>query len=174
LEQVNRFRIHVPLITNESAYLILDGARVHLPVGHLWKLDPVHRHGACNFGDEPRVHMLLDCYRDETLNRHLAGESVRPEWFSKLPSPSQADIADALALARSLARAGDDEEAELSLLKLFHTYGLAEGQSYDLVTRMYNSLGEYGKAGLWQRKKAKFLYGVEELEEVEEGVGIAA
>lgn len=174
LEKVNRFRIHVPLITNESAYLILDGAKAHLPVGHLWKLDPVHRHGACNFGPEPRVHMLLDCYRDETLNRHLAGETVRPEWFSQLPVPSHAELANALASARARARAGDDEAAELSLLKLFHTYGLKEGQSYDLVSRMYDSLGEYGKAGRWQRKKAKFLYGVEELEEVEERVGVAA
>lgn len=175
LEKVNRFRIHVPLITNESAYLILNGARLHLPVGHLWKLDPVHRHGACNFGPEPRVHMLLDCYRDETLNRHLGAEAVEAAWFDELPPPSAADLAGALARSRSLALAGDEEEAELSLLKMFHTYGLEEGQSYDLVTRMYDSLGEYGKAGLWQRKKAKFLYGVEEEEEeVEEGVAVVA
>jgi hypothetical protein len=75
---------------------------------------------------------------------------------------------------RARARAGDEEAAELSLLKLFHTHGLEEGQSYDLVARTYDSLGEYGKARRWQRKKAKFLYGVEEVEEVEERVGVAA
>lgn len=170
LEKVNRFRIHLPVVTNESAYLILDGRRIHLPVGHLWKLDPVHRHGACNFGTEARVHMLMDCYRDEALNAHLTHESVDHAWFNPLPAPSDDDITDALARARSLALAGRDEMAELSLLKLFHTYGLEEGSSYDLVSRMYGSLGEDGKSELWQRKKAKFLYGATEEEVLEEPV----
>ncbi|HEX8853687.1 MAG TPA: aspartyl/asparaginyl beta-hydroxylase domain-containing protein, partial [Pyrinomonadaceae bacterium] len=142
LEKVNRFRIHMPVVTNESAYLILNGAKINLPVGHLWKLDPVHRHGACNFGAEARVHMLMDCYRDETLSRHLAHETVREEWFSNLRAPSTSDITCALARARALALQGCEEEAELSLLKMFHTYGLEEGGSYDLVSQMYWSLGE--------------------------------
>lgn len=167
LEKVNRFRIHVPIITNESSYLILDGARIHLPAGHLWKLDPVHRHGACNFGGEARVHLLLDCYRDEALNRHLEHESIERGWFSNLPAPTHSDIAGALARARSLALDGDEEEAELSLLKLFHTYALEEGESYDLVSRMYGSLGEHARSELWQRKKGKFLYGIEDEVEAE-------
>jgi hypothetical protein len=162
LEKVNRFRIHLPVITNESAYLILDGRRLHLPVGHLWKLDPVHRHGACNFGSEARVHMLMDCYRDEALNAHLEDESLEHDWFSALPPPSASDIAGALARARSLASDGRSDLAELSLLKLFHLYRLEEGGSYDLVSRMYGALGDEGRSELWQRKKAKFLYGVEE------------
>lgn len=159
LQKAGRFRLHVPVITNESAYLIIDGARIHLPVGHLWKLDPVHRHGACNFGTEARVHLLMDCYSDATLDRCLEDESLDPDWFSTLPTPPASSIADALTAAESLAREGRDESAELSLLKLFHTYHLEEGGSYDLVSRMYTSLGEHDKSVLWQRKKAQFLHG---------------
>jgi hypothetical protein len=159
LEQANRFRIHIPVITNESAYLIINEARIHLPVGHLWKLDPVHRHGACNFGEEARVHILLDCYCDETLDKHLAQESLEQDWVCSLPTPSTSDLADALDAAQTLALAGHEESAELSLLKLFHVYGLEEGVSYDLISQMYDSLDEHAKSMLWQRKKAKFLYG---------------
>lgn len=159
LENADRFRIHIPIITNESAYLIINGARLHLPVGHLWKLDPVHRHGACNFGAEPRVHVLVDCYRDAALDAHLAREFLDPGWLRVLPAPSAAVLDRALAAAEAMARAGREEAAELSLLKLFHTYELEEGGSYDLVSRMYGALGEHGKSALWQRKKAKFLYG---------------
>jgi Aspartyl/Asparaginyl beta-hydroxylase len=159
LEKADRFRIHIPIITNESAYLIINGARIHLPVGHLWKLDPIHRHGACNFGADARTHVLVDCYRDEALDRHLERESLEMDWFCNLPFPSASVLADALAAAKTLALAGREESAELSLLKLFHLYWLEEGVSYDLVSQMYGALGKHGKSALWQRKKAKFLCG---------------
>lgn len=164
LDQINRLRIHIPIITNESAYLIINSTRIHLPVGHLWKLDPVHRHGACNFGAEARVHMLLDCYREEALDRHLELETLDQDWFYDLPTPSASDLADALGAAQSLARAGRERAAEISLLKLFLTYGLEEGGSYDLVSEMYGALGRHGKSAFWQRTKAKFLYGASDEE----------
>jgi hypothetical protein len=171
LEEANRFRIHIPVITNDSAYLILNSSRIHLPVGHLWKLDPVHRHGACNFGAEARIHVLVDCYRDEALNRHLERESLDDDWFCNLPTPADSFLADALDAAKALARMGHLESAELSLLKLYHMYRLEEGGSYDLVSQMYAELGEHVRSEFWQRKKAKFLYGAtdEDFMQSEEG-----
>lgn len=52
-------RIHVPIITNEGAFLLAEGRAKHLEVGEVWTFDNQERHSVVN-GDRQRVHMIFD------------------------------------------------------------------------------------------------------------------
>lgn len=48
LTTAERHRLHVSLVTNPSAYLVLGGTKVHMSVGRVWRLTPTSPHGVCN------------------------------------------------------------------------------------------------------------------------------
>ncbi|HVF42753.1 MAG TPA: aspartyl/asparaginyl beta-hydroxylase domain-containing protein [Pyrinomonadaceae bacterium] len=157
LKDVRRLRLHIPVFTNPFSSIIIDGTRIHLALGHIWKLNPVHRHAAGNFGKEPRVHIILDCYVDAALDALVAAETLDPICVYGLPAPSERDLEEAVTTARGLARAGDYESSEHHLLKMFHEYNLGEGRAYDLLARMYDTLGDERRSELWTSNKIKFL-----------------
>jgi len=53
-------RLHLPVITNPGAMLYSGGEAVHLPVGLLTEFDNTSLHSAANFGEYPRVHLVID------------------------------------------------------------------------------------------------------------------
>ena len=53
LGDVERFRLHVPIITNPQSMMIIDYSQIHLVAGYIWKLNPIYRHAAGNLGSEP-------------------------------------------------------------------------------------------------------------------------
>ncbi len=153
-----RLRLHVPIITNEKAALIVEGLKVHLERGYIWKLNPTHRHGASNFGSEARIHILMDCYADSTLNNLVTSEVLDKSCIERLPVPSDAELTEAADAAEQLAHAGDFAGAENLLLKLFHTYSVEDGVGYDLISQMYVKLGDEETARIWRDRKNRFLY----------------
>lgn len=62
-------RYHVPITTNPLAWSLSeadDGTKIdwqHLDVGHVYALNPTRLHGAVNWGDQPRVHLMVDAER---------------------------------------------------------------------------------------------------------------
>lgn len=157
LDDVERLRLHVPVVTNAGASLIIEGTKVHLTAGHIWKLNPRHRHGASNLGADARVHILMDCYGSETLGRMLESETLDERSVTELPGAPEEELAAIVADATRAAAGGDYDGAEYSLLKLFHIYHLEEGAGYDLIARMYDSLGQPQRAEEWRGRRAKFL-----------------
>lgn len=157
LKNVRRLRLHIPVTSNPYASIVIDRVRVHLAVGYLWKLNPLHRHAASNFGKEPRVHIILDCYADEALDALMRAETLDPICVYGLPLPPSAALADAVRAAERLARVGDFRSAEHQLLRMYHEYNLEEGHAYELVSRMYSSLGDDSKSELWMSNKLRFL-----------------
>lgn len=157
LEDVRRLRLHIPVVVNPFASLVINNTRIHLALGYLWKLNPMHPHAASNFGKEARVHIILDCYVDEALETLVNSETLDPICVYRLPSPANGEIEKAVRTAKSLGAAGDFPAAEHHLLKLFHEYNLDEGAAYDLVAGMYDSLGDYQKGELWRLHKIEFL-----------------
>ena len=150
-------RLHIPVITNPFSSLVVDRTRIHLALGYIWKLNPIHRHAAANFGKESRIHIILDCYIDEALEALLNAETLDPICVYDLPAPSEREIEETIVIAKRLAANGDHTLAEHSLLKMFHEYNLTEGFAYDLVSRMYGALGDSHKSELWLHNKARFL-----------------
>jgi aspartyl/asparaginyl beta-hydroxylase len=157
LRKVRRLRLHIPIITNPFSSIVIDRTRIHLALGYVWKLNPIHRHAAANFGKEPRIHIILDCYVDEALEALVSAETLEPLCVYGLPAPSEREIEAAVAAARHLAANGDHTLAEHHILKMFHEYNLTEGLAYDLVSRMYRGLGDSHKSELWLNNKARFL-----------------
>jgi hypothetical protein len=157
LKRVGRLRLHIPIITNAAAAIVIERLKIFIAPGYVWKLNPVFPHAANNFGAEPRIHLILDCYVDERLTAMLREETLDESFVQYLPSPTRAELDRAVTEAARLARFGDFEMAEHSLLKLFHFYHLKEGFAYELVARMYDSLGDCPRRGQWMENKTKFL-----------------
>jgi hypothetical protein len=74
LKDVGRLRLHIPVITNPFSSIVIDRTRIHLALGYVWKLNPIHRHAAANFGKEARIHIILDCYIDDALDALVSAE----------------------------------------------------------------------------------------------------
>ncbi|MEM7132596.1 MAG: aspartyl/asparaginyl beta-hydroxylase domain-containing protein [Chloroflexota bacterium] len=61
-------RLHVPILTNPNVDFYLEGERVEMAAGSCWYLDFTKPHRVVNNGAEPRVHMVIDCIRNDWLN----------------------------------------------------------------------------------------------------------
>lgn len=64
------FRIHVPITTNEGAFLLSERRAKHLRVGEAWTFDNQSLHAAVN-GNSVRTHLLFDVPRNPTLDALL-------------------------------------------------------------------------------------------------------
>src|SRR5579872_2373819 len=64
------FRIHIPITTNEGAFLLSERRAKHLGVGEAWTFDNQSLHAAVN-GNSVRTHLLLDVSRNPTLDALL-------------------------------------------------------------------------------------------------------
>lgn len=152
-----KLRLHVPLITDKQAALIFPGVRVHIPTGYIWKLSPIYRHAACNFGLRPRIHLLIDCYVTPLLKDMLAEQSLDGAVISSLPTGKNESLKTEVEEAIKLMSLGFSSAAELKILKLFHSYGMEDGVPYSLLSEIYNSHMCSEKANEWLLKRERFL-----------------
>ncbi|REF00759.1 aspartyl/asparaginyl beta-hydroxylase domain-containing protein [Thermomonospora umbrina] len=86
LTDVERHRVHVPIVATSSAFLVVGGSAVHLEAGYVWRLTPTFVHGACNAYGPARIHLILDCYADTALERLRGGERLPDRCVSRLPA----------------------------------------------------------------------------------------
>lgn len=59
------FRIHIPLQTNPDVDFIVDGQRMEMQAGECWYADFDRPHAVKNRSTEARVHLVIDCIRNE-------------------------------------------------------------------------------------------------------------
>ncbi len=161
LEPVPRFRLHLPLVTNNSAFITSPGINVHFERGYLWKLDPKQTvHSACNFGGEPRIHLMLDCYLNDTLNALVKGQFLDERLKHKLPRLSnekkEALLDEAGQLLEKSNHGGANlvTAAEEVLLKTFCQYDLHDQEltSYDLIFDLFKSPNFAARKQYWQER----------------------
>lgn len=157
LDQVERHRLHIPLHTNTSAFLVTGGTKVHLTGGRIWRLTPTYAHGVCNLLGPDRIHLIADVYADDTYRRLARRPSLHPAAAETLPAANPSILAERLQAARSMADLGYTEAAERMLLRLFYTYALPEGAVYDLITELHTSLGDEEAATRWTSAKRRLL-----------------
>lgn len=143
LEDVPRYRLHMPLITNDQAFITSPGLHVHFKKGYLWKLDPKSTiHSACNFGPAPRIHLMLDCYVEEKLQSLLDNQFLDQDALHKLPDLTESARRSLLQEANVAMQAGNLKAAEEILLASFCKYDLFALEpgltSYDLLTQFFN------------------------------------
>ena len=53
-------RIHVPLITNDKAFMIMDDGSHNMEVGMSYRINTLATHAIRNDGDIPRIHFMMD------------------------------------------------------------------------------------------------------------------
>lgn len=63
-------RIHVPITTNDGAFLMAEKRAKHLSVGEVWTFDNQSFHAVVN-GDSVRTHLIFDVLPNPKVNRLL-------------------------------------------------------------------------------------------------------
>lgn len=58
------FRIHIPIITNENVYFTLNKELLFMQPGEAWYANVNLPHGVSNKGITNRVHLVIDCIRN--------------------------------------------------------------------------------------------------------------
>ena len=53
-------RIHVPIITNEDVFFVLEDIEHHMELGKIYYFDNYKTHHVSNHSDEDRVHLVID------------------------------------------------------------------------------------------------------------------
>ncbi|KOU63675.1 aspartyl beta-hydroxylase [Streptomyces sp. WM4235] len=157
LDEIERHRLHIPLHTNASAFLVTGGTKVHMTGGRIWRLTPTYAHGVCNLLGPDRIHLIADVYADDTYRRLARHPSLNPDTAELLPSADHTVLAERLRAARNMAELGYTEAAERMLLRLFYTYALPEGAAYDLIAELHTSLGDMEAATRWTAAKQRLL-----------------
>lgn len=157
LHDAERYRLHIPLVTNDSAYLVVGGCKVHLGPGWIWRLTPTFQHGVCNFFGPDRIHLIADFYADAGRMQFTDSTALGADEFDTLPVPSEPEIGHHVRIARDLSKLGYQDTAEKYLLRLFYRYDLPAGRTYDLVADLHQFMGSEDAAESWRRKKCIML-----------------
>jgi hypothetical protein len=152
LADVERHRLHIPLLTNSSAFLVTGATKVHLSAGRIWRLTPTYAHGVCNLLGPDRIHLILDCYADDRLAELTSDQHLPDGAVELLPPATDADVVGHMAAARGLADMGYLAEAERYLLRLFYAHTMPEGCGYELVARLHEQLDNATAASEWRAK----------------------
>jgi hypothetical protein len=85
-------RIHVPIITNEDCIQLwkddFNEAEYtkHMQVGYAYELNNRAIHSAYNAGNQPRVHLVLDCMAEDVWNNAIANKVNVVEVIDEDPS----------------------------------------------------------------------------------------
>lgn len=144
LEPVPRFRLHLPLITNPDCFIVSPDINVHFKAGYLWKLDPKSTiHSACNFGKAPRIHLMLDCYVNETLAALIEKQFLDEDAKFVKPALTKSIKEDLQEQAINLLQKSADnltaaEEIILAAFCRYNLYCLKEGlTTYDILSQVY-------------------------------------
>ena len=59
------FRIHIPIVTNSEVYFYVDKELVPMKMGECWYANFQLPHSVQNKSSEPRIHLTLDCIRND-------------------------------------------------------------------------------------------------------------
>ena len=66
------FRIHIPIITNSEVFFYVDKKRVPMQMGECWYANFQLPHSVENKSNEPRIHLTLDCLRNDWSDQLFA------------------------------------------------------------------------------------------------------
>ena len=54
------WRVHIPLTTNDSSFVVVDGKLWHMQLGYAYLMQVEFHHLALNAGDSDRIHIVFD------------------------------------------------------------------------------------------------------------------
>lgn len=157
LDQKKRFRLHIPLVTNSTALLVIAGRALTLKPGYMWLLEPVKPHGVCNLYGPDRIHIIIDCYQNETLDTLMNQKQLSDVKIVQLPALEKPALDEAVGCSKKLLEFGFSSAAENNLLKLFFRYSMPTGKPYDLIVDMYKTGNWESETLYWEQKRRTML-----------------
>ena len=60
-------RLHVPIVTNIGAKMVIEDEVKHLPIGRAWYTNTIFYHSQFNGGEQDRVHLVTSVTRKESF-----------------------------------------------------------------------------------------------------------
>ncbi len=69
-------RLHIPVVTNPSVEFFLADERVVMQEGECWYLNLTLKHRINNFGNNDRIHLVLDCKVNNWLTELFAANAL--------------------------------------------------------------------------------------------------
>lgn len=55
-----KYRVHVPLTTNDQSQFIVGGVAHHMKIGSAYRVNTLAEHSVTNDGQTPRIHFMFD------------------------------------------------------------------------------------------------------------------
>lgn len=87
------FRIHIPVVTNPGVEFLLAGERIVMDEGTCWYIDANEEHSVKNCGNEDRIHLVIDCERNEWTDELFFSQAPESEFRSeRQPEHSQQEL----------------------------------------------------------------------------------
>ncbi len=99
------FRLHIPLQTSEDVDFVVDNQRMNMRAGECWYANFDLPHSVKNRGELPRVHLVIDCVRNEWSDQLFAEAGYDFECERKVLAPDEATV---LAMIAELERINTD------------------------------------------------------------------
>jgi Aspartyl/Asparaginyl beta-hydroxylase len=141
------FRVHVPITTNDGAFLLSEGRSKHLAVGEVWTFDNQAEHAVTN-GDAVRAHLIFDVPPRPKLRELIehaefdAGDEDPANWRAaglpdKIPTLAYA-LSEPLSLAEKadLGLAADSFASRVVALRPVARLTRADLQVGDIISRV--------------------------------------
>jgi hypothetical protein len=92
------FRVHIPVVTNESVVFMLAGERIVMEEGTCWYIDANEEHSVENRGAEDRIHLVLDCERNDRTDELFFAQAPEADFLSDR-TPGYSDVERAKIIA---------------------------------------------------------------------------
>lgn len=77
-------RVHIPVQNDDALYTYLDDERVVMRPGECWYMDLELPHEVQNKSSKPRIHLVMDCLRNEWWDEIMreAGMEITPQYVT--------------------------------------------------------------------------------------------
>ncbi|WGH76583.1 aspartyl/asparaginyl beta-hydroxylase domain-containing protein [Tenacibaculum tangerinum] len=82
------FRLHIPIITNNKVQFILNNEKLCMLSGECWYTNVNYIHSVSNYGNEDRVHLVIDFERNEWSDK-LFFSLASKESFQPIPKKTE-------------------------------------------------------------------------------------
>src|SRR5690606_2115612 len=83
------FRIHIPITTNEGVHFFINSEEVKMLPGECWYGNFNLPHSVRNDGESDRIHLVMDCLRNEWSNNLFSESGYNFEIENKKPEYSR-------------------------------------------------------------------------------------
>ena len=84
------FRIHIPITTNDQVYFYINGKRVLMKPAECWYGNFNLSHKVSNQGQTNRIHLIIDCIRNEWTDQIFKEAGYNFEQHTNAPEHSDA------------------------------------------------------------------------------------